>query len=121
MSNDRFDDCLTIFLSYINPRMKKPRHPDILRIRLADVMHALADPCRVKIIRHLLVDKKRAFACNEFPLKVSKATKSHHFNVLRRAGLIQSRFDGTRCMTSLRFAEIEEHFPGLLELIATSK
>jgi len=101
--------------------MKNPRHPDLRKVRFHDVMHALSDPCRVKIILHLLRNHKRAFACNEIPLKISKATRSHHFHVLRKAGLIESRFDGTRCMTSLRHSEIEKRFPGLLDIIVSNQ
>jgi DNA-binding transcriptional ArsR family regulator len=54
-------------------------------------------------------------------LDVSKATRSHHFDVLRDAGLISTRTEGTKCMTSLRRAELDKRFPGLLRLIANSR
>jgi DNA-binding transcriptional ArsR family regulator len=88
-------------------------------VTLAVVMQALSDPCRIKIVRYLMAGEGRSFACNKIPLKVSKATRSHHFDVLREAGLIQTQTDGTKCLTSLR-KEIETRFPGLLKLIASS-
>lgn len=97
--------------------MKKYRHPDIRKISLPDVMQALSDPCRIKIIRHLLSEEDRHFACNEIPLRVCKATRSHHFDVLREAGLIRTCVDGTKCLTSLRREEIDKRFPGLWKLI----
>lgn len=84
-------------------------------------MQALSDPCRIAIVRELLSAKGRALACNEVPLDVSKATRSHHFEVLREAGLIRTKVEGTKCMTSLRRAELNKHFPGLLKLIAAQK
>jgi DNA-binding transcriptional ArsR family regulator len=54
-------------------------------------------------------------------LDIAKATRSHHFEVLRAAGIIHTEMDGTKCMTSLRRAELAKRFPGLLKLIATAK
>ena len=81
-------------------------------------MQALADPCRVAIVRTLLTKPGGELACNEIPLDVSKATRSHHFDVLREAGLIFTRCEGTKCMTSLRRKELNRRFPGLLRLVA---
>jgi DNA-binding transcriptional ArsR family regulator len=98
--------------------MKEYFHPAMRAITLPMVMQALADPCRMAIVRELLRAKDRALACNEVPLEVSKATRSHHFEALREAGLISTKVEGTKCMTSLRRAELETRFPGLLELVA---
>jgi hypothetical protein len=56
-------------------------------------------------------------SCNEIPLDVAKATRSHHFDVLRDAGVIFTRCEGTKCMTSVRRKELNKRFPGLLKLI----
>jgi DNA-binding transcriptional ArsR family regulator len=88
-------------------------------VTLPQVLQAVADPCRLAIVRELIRAKGRALACNEVPLEVSKATRSHHFEVLRDAGLILTESEGTKCMTSLRRAELEKRFPGLLKLIAS--
>jgi DNA-binding transcriptional ArsR family regulator len=42
---------------------------------------------------------------------------SHHFKVLREAGVTHTRADGTKRMMSLRQIELEERFPGLLASI----
>ena len=99
--------------------MKLYSHPPLSRVDLATVMQALSDPCRLAIVR-VLADG-RELACNEFELDVSKATQSHHFDVLREAGLIFTRTEGTKCMTSLRKAELDKRFPGLLKLVAKSR
>ena len=104
---------------YIRADMKVYEHPDLVSISLPVVMQALSDPCRLSIVRELL-DQGRPMACNQVPLEISKATRSHHFEVLRNAGLIRTEVEGTKCMTSLRKEEVEGRFPGLLELVSSS-
>ncbi len=87
-------------------------------VSLPLVMQALSDPCRLTIVRQLLRAKDRSLACNEVRLKISKATRSHHFDVLRAAGIILTKTEGNRCMTSLRRPELNRRFPGLLKLVA---
>ena len=96
--------------------MKVYSHPSLNQVELVTVMQALSDPCRIAIIRALAYGQE--LACNEFALDLSKATRSHHFDVLREAGLTLTRTEGTKCMTSLRRAELDKRFPGLLKLIA---
>lgn len=56
-----------------------------------------------------------------FELPVSKATRSHHFSVLRAAGLIEQRDDGPRRLNRLRREEFDHAFPGLLGLVLRDK
>ncbi len=100
--------------------MKAYTHPALESIPLATVMQALSDPCRIAIVRTLSDKAGCELACKEIPLDVSKATRSHHFDVLRAAGVIFTRCEGTKCMTSLRRKELNKRFPGLLKLISTS-
>lgn len=90
-------------------------------VELHVVMQAMSDPCRLAIVRQLLQSKGRALACNEVELDVAKATRSHHFEVLRAAGIIFTQMDGTKCMTSVRRAELDKRFPGLLKLVSAAK
>lgn len=82
-------------------------------------MHALAHSGRLKVVQALLKAKDRGLTCQEIPLKLSKATRSHHFEVLRDAGFISCRVQGTSCVTTLRHKELNKRFPGLLKLIAS--
>ncbi len=50
---------------------------------------------------------------------MGKATLSHHFSVLREAGLLEQRDEGARRTIRLRRAEFDERFPGLLALVLT--
>ena len=80
------------------------------------VLQALGDPMRLAIIGSL--DRSDgARPCGAFDLPVTKATLSHHFRVLREAGIIQQRCEGTRRMTTLRRAELDAVYPGLLDSI----
>lgn len=56
-------------------------------------------------------------ACGGFDLAVSKSTATHHFRVLREAGLIRQYYAGTSRMNSLRREEFDAAFPGLLEAV----
>jgi len=98
--------------------MKVYAHPDLRDVSLPTVLQALADPCRIAIVQELLQTPGRALACNEIQLSISKATRSHHFEVLRAAGIIHTETEGTKCQTSLRRRELDRRFPGLLKLIA---
>jgi len=97
--------------------MKRYRHPSLRTVTFETAMQALSDPGRVAIVRDLLKAQGQEFACNEFPGTLSKATRSHHFQILREAGFIRTRVEGTKCMTSLRLEEVEKRFPGLLQLV----
>jgi DNA-binding transcriptional ArsR family regulator len=90
-------------------------------VSLPLIMQALSDPCRIAIVRQLLETGGRPLACNEVRLDITKATRSHHFEVLRTAGIIFTEMEGTRCMTSLRRVELNKQFPGLLKLVSAGK
>ncbi len=90
-------------------------HPGREQIELLDVLHALSDPTRMTIVQTLAASAERA--CGTFPVQVAPSTLTHHFRVLREAGLIRQREDGNRRWTSLRDEDLESRYPGLLERI----
>ncbi|WP_460357966.1 helix-turn-helix domain-containing protein [Actinoallomurus acanthiterrae] len=60
-------------------------------------------------------------SCGTFDTPVSRSTLTHHFNVLREAGVIRQYYVGTTKMNALRANEMEDRFPGLLPaLVAAS-
>lgn len=94
-------------------RLRAPiAHPAAEEIDLLDVLHALSDPTRMTIVRTLDDEPERA--CGTFPVDVAPSTLSHHFKVLREAGLIRQREEANRRLTTLRRDELEQLFPGLL-------
>jgi DNA-binding transcriptional ArsR family regulator len=86
--------------------------PELEAVTLAAMMAALSDPVRVAIVRDL--DARGEATCGAFDVGVSKATRSHHFKVLREAGLTRTRAEGTHRFVALRRDEVEARFPGLL-------
>jgi len=90
-------------------------HPAREEIELAAVLHALSDPMRLRIVAGLAVEDKRT--CKSFNLPVTKSTCTHHFRVLREAGVIRQRVEGTTRLSSLRRQDLDERFPGLLDSV----
>ncbi|GAA1241387.1 helix-turn-helix transcriptional regulator [Kitasatospora nipponensis] len=87
-------------------------------IRLANLLHALADPIRLRIVCALAAGHAE-MSCIAFSLPVSKSTSTHHFRVLREAGVIRQHRRGTARMSTLRRAELALLFPGLLDSVLT--
>ena len=88
-------------------------------MELGALLSALADPLRRKVV----IDLIRAPQCGErtcvsFNLPVSKASLTHHFRVLREAGLIRQVDRGNSRGATLRREDLESRFPGLLALVA---
>jgi len=84
------------------------------------VLSALADPIRLAIVRQL-ADGHDDQACIAFELPVSKSTSTHHFRVLREAGVISQHYRGTAILNGLRSDALNERFPGLLEAILAAR
>ena len=95
--------------------MRELHHPPRECLTLSQVLHALSDPIRLCIVRQLA--ESGEMACGTFCETAAKSTMSHHFKVLRQAGVIQQRNVGTSCFNSLRRTDIESRFPGLLQAI----
>ncbi|MER5916241.1 helix-turn-helix domain-containing protein [Streptomyces sp. NPDC001982] len=91
-------------------------HPDRDEIRLEGVLHALADPMRLRVVR-ALAGSSTELACGDIELAISKSTSTHHYRVLREAGVISQCYRGTAKMNSLRRADLDALFPGLLDCV----
>jgi DNA-binding transcriptional ArsR family regulator len=91
-------------------------HPTRSQLELAPVLAALSDPMRLQIVRVLARDSAPR-ACGTFDLPVTKSTSSHHFRVLREAGVIYTRIEGRQRMNELRRDDLDARFPGLLDVV----
>jgi len=91
-------------------------HPTRDEIELPAVLHALSDPVRLKMVRYL-ADAGAEQTCRSFDVPVTKSTCTHHFKVLREAGIIHQRQQGTARLNALREEDLEARFPGLLNTI----
>jgi DNA-binding transcriptional ArsR family regulator len=85
-------------------------------LEIAAVLHALSDPQRLQIVRHLAADGTPR-RCGAFDLCITKSTLTHHFRVLREAGVIDQREEGTARLNSLRRDDLDSRFPGLLDAV----
>ena len=95
--------------------MRTLHHPRAEELNLPEVLHALSDPVRLQIVRTLA--DRREQACSALEATVSKSTLSHHFKVLREAGITHTRANGTQRLVSLRQDDLEARFPGLLRSV----
>ncbi|MEU5191200.1 helix-turn-helix domain-containing protein [Streptomyces klenkii] len=90
-------------------------------VTLSDALTALADPVRRTIVRELAGGPDWTRACGTFDLPVTKATRSHHFAVLRQSGVVEQRDAGSRRLNRLRRPEFDAAFPGLLDLVLSEE
>ncbi|MBK8454045.1 MAG: helix-turn-helix domain-containing protein [Thiofilum sp.] len=95
--------------------MRKLQHPASDSLILTHVLYALSDPLRLSIVQKLA--QTEGLTCGSFELPIAKSTASHHFRVLREAGVIHMRPEGTQYINSLRRTELDQRFPGLLDAI----
>jgi len=93
-------------------------HPGRDELELATVLRALSDPIRLRIVSMLAADQERT--CCSFDLPVVKSTGTHHFRVLREAGVIRQRVEGKTRLSALRRQDLEARFPGLLDAVLRS-
>jgi DNA-binding transcriptional ArsR family regulator len=99
--------------------MRTILHPPIEQIALSQVLYALSDPVRLDVVRQLACDGEAT--CNALHCGRPKSSMSHHFRVLREAGLIRTRTDGPAHMNVLRRDELEQRFPGLLTAVLAAE
>src|ERR1700758_2774903 len=94
-------------------------HPAKEEISLAGVLGALSDPMRLKILRKLLERRDGCLSCSEAAPcpDMAKSTLSHHFRILRDAGLIRTTKQGVENLNSVRWEEVNARFPGLIKAI----
>ena len=99
--------------------MRPYKHPAASDFVLERLLHALSDPVRLEIVRRL-ADVGEA-SCGELDGGRPKSSVSHHFRVLREAGLVCTQSVGTTHMNSLRRQELDGRFPGLLDAILSQQ
>jgi DNA-binding transcriptional ArsR family regulator len=88
-------------------------------VSLVQMLHALSDPVRLEIVRRLV--REGETSCAALDSGRPKSSMSHHFRVLRESGLVKTRNEGTTHLNSVRLAELEKRFPGVLEAILAAR
>lgn len=96
--------------------MRQIKHPKLEQIELTDLMYALSDPARLEIVKALSCGSKTQ-TCSELNCDRPKSSMSHHFKILRESGLLETQIEGKEHKNSLRTAELEKKFPGLMKSI----
>lgn len=91
-------------------------HPAAAEITLQGLLEALVDPVRRSIVRQL-ARSKQDIACGAFNIQVTRSTGTHHFKVLRHAGVVRQYYVGTSKMNTLRLEDVEAVAPGLLQAV----
>ena len=98
-------------------------HPQVEDIRLEAILHALSDPVRAAIFTRIAAEncpQTCTALAGVSDQAIPKSTLSHHFKVLREAGLIRSERQGVEMRNTARFTEIEQRFPGLLPALVAA-
>lgn len=81
-----------------------------------EVLKALADPTRRKVLQLLNEGEKSAGElASQF--KISAPSMSHHFNVLKSAGLVTQRREAQQIFYSLNTTVVQEFVAALIDLI----
>src|ERR1700743_3493117 len=93
--------------------------PDRDDIDLSSVLHALSDTQRRGIVAGL-ARAAEPRPCGSFAPEITKSTRTHHFRVLREAGLVEQWEEGSSKMSRLRRDDIDARFPGLLDSVLES-
>jgi DNA-binding transcriptional ArsR family regulator len=87
-------------------------------IDLVTVLAALADPIRLALLRAMFaVNGPADCAAVAHGVGVGAPTISHHYRVLREAGLTTTTVEGRRRIVTLRRDDMEARFPGLLAAV----
>lgn len=93
-------------------------HPSRDDITIVGVLAALGDPARLAIVRNLAMSPTGKSCGGAAPCDaVPRSTLSHHFRVLREAGVVFQVKKGVEIINTLRRDDLDARFPGLLDQI----
>jgi DNA-binding transcriptional ArsR family regulator len=100
-----------------NVSLREIRHPATSELDLATVLRTTGDPLRLGIVR--LLDGEGELTCGEISERVGLPTStcSYHLRLLREAGVTRSTPAGTERRITLRTADLEARFPGLVAVL----
>ncbi len=73
----------------------RQNEPKKRELKLTAVLYALSDATRLQIVRRLAATHE--IARGYFDIDMPKSSLSHHFRVLRNAGVITTRKEVRRC------------------------
>lgn len=80
------------------------------------VLAALHDPVRLEMVRRLR-NAGQPVRCGALYDDISKSTATHHFHILRDAGLIERVVVQGHTSQQLRLEDVDAALPGLLDSV----
>lgn len=83
---------------------------------LPQLLAALQDPVRLEMVRRLH-EAGEAVKCAALYDGINKSTATHHFNILRDAGLTERVVSEGHIYQRLRADDVDTAMPGLLDAI----
>ena len=86
---------------------------------LTQVLAALADPVRLEMVRRMAATTDPV-ACAQLYEGINKSTASHHFKILREAGLTERVMISGQTHQVLRTDEVEAALPGVLAAVVAA-
>jgi DNA-binding transcriptional ArsR family regulator len=103
----------------VNDDVTEPAAADF---QLPRVLAALADRHRLATVQY--VARTGESWCSRVmqgaELDMSKSTFSHHLRILREAGVIAKRHEGTRSYMCVRKDDLDARFPGLIDSVLSA-
>lgn len=92
-------------------------HPSATELDLPTILRTAGDPLRLQVLRLLADGRERT--CREITHELGwpESTGSYHLRLLREAGITRTRAQGTERCTSLRRADLDARYPGLLDVL----
>ena len=99
--------------------MDDAAEPSASEFDLPRVLAALADRHRLAVVRLVAVNGESwcSRVMQDAGLEMSKSTFSHHLRILREAGVVTKRQQGTKSYVCVRKDDLDSRFPGLIDSI----
>jgi len=105
----------------VSPTRETIHHPGAEALDLAQILRTVGDPLRLAMVRTLSEGDELLCGALADRLELPKSTSSYHLRLLREAGITRTRQAGTLRYVSLRRADLEERFPGLVDVLVAGE
>lgn len=102
------------------PAEERYELPAVLPVAgVQQVLAALADPVRLEMVRRMAAEGAPV-ACARLYEDISKSTASHHFKILREAGITERVVHSGQTHQRLRLEELEDALPGVVSSVVAA-
>jgi len=101
--------------------VREIHHPAASELDLATILRTVGDSVRLSIVRLLADDRERTCTQIQEEIGLPTSTCSYHLRLLREAGVTRTRAEGTERHITVRRDDLEEHFPGLVDVLVSGR